>query len=118
MEKSSRRDHKNNERSKLNRNHRNSTSKTQQHIHSGSIRKKKKKNIQRKKKNDEIHNRREKKMKVKIYNDEVEYIILALLMDDEIREKVHNEIAPCTEQEFINRYIKEHEKKYKEKFQY
>lgn len=57
-------------------------------------------------------------MKVKIYNDEVEYIILALLMDDEIREKVHNEIAPCTRQELIDRYIEEHEKKYGKKFQY
>ena len=57
-------------------------------------------------------------MKVKIYNDEVEWIILTLLMDDEIREKVHSEIAPCTKQEFIDRYIKEHEKKYNKKFQY
>ena len=57
-------------------------------------------------------------MKVKIYNDEVDFNTLINLMDDKIREKVHNEIAPCTEQEFINRYIEEHEKKYKKKFQY
>ena len=57
-------------------------------------------------------------MKVKIYNDEVDFETLVNLMDDEIREKIHREIAPCTEQEFINAYIKEHEKKYDEKFQY
>lgn len=57
-------------------------------------------------------------MKVKIYNDKVDFETLVELMDDEIREKVHNEIAPCTEQKFINKYIKEHEKKYSEKFQY
>lgn len=57
-------------------------------------------------------------MKVKIYNDKVDFETLVNLMDDETREKVHNEIAPCTEQEFIDKYIEEHEKKYKEKFQY
>lgn len=57
-------------------------------------------------------------MKVKIYNDEVEFNALVNLMNDEIREKVHNEIAPCTEQEFIDKYLKEHEKKYGEQFKY
>lgn len=57
-------------------------------------------------------------MKVKIYNDKVDFETLVNLMDDEIREKIHKEIAPCTEQEFINRYIEEHEKKHNEKFQY
>ena len=27
------------------------------------------------------------------------------MMDDETREKVHNEIAPCTELEFLTRYL-------------
>lgn len=26
-------------------------------------------------------------------------------MDDEIREQVHSELAPCTEEEFLNRYL-------------
>lgn len=27
------------------------------------------------------------------------------LMDDDIRERVHAELAPCTEKEFISRYL-------------
>lgn len=34
------------------------------------------------------------------------------LMDDELREKVHDELAPCSETEFLTRYMQEHEKKY------
>ena len=38
------------------------------------------------------------------------------LMDDELRESIHAEIAPCTDEEFLTRYMDEHEKKYGEKF--
>ena len=38
------------------------------------------------------------------------------LMDDEIREALHAELAPCTEQEFFDAYCKAHEEKYGEKF--
>lgn len=31
--------------------------------------------------------------------------LLAVIMDTAIREKVHNELAPCTNEEFINRYL-------------
>lgn len=34
------------------------------------------------------------------------------LMDDEIREKIHMDLAPCTEEEFLTAYMEEHEKKY------
>lgn len=34
------------------------------------------------------------------------------LMDDEIREAVHSDIAPCTEEEFLIEYMKRHEEKY------
>ena len=57
-------------------------------------------------------------MKVTIYGNEMDFETLVELMDNEIREKIHNEIAPCTEQEFIERYMKEHKKKYGEKFKY
>lgn len=30
---------------------------------------------------------------------------IAIYMDDERREKVHFELAPCTPEEFLNRYI-------------
>ena len=39
------------------------------------------------------------------------------LMDDEIREKLHGEIAPCTDYEFLVAYMKEHEKKYGKEFE-
>lgn len=30
---------------------------------------------------------------------------IAIYMDDDIREKVHHELAPCTNEEFLNRYL-------------
>lgn len=36
------------------------------------------------------------------------------LMDDEIREAVHADLAPCTEQEFFDAYCKAHAEKYGE----
>jgi len=39
------------------------------------------------------------------------------LMDDEIREKLHMELAPCTDQEFFTAYEKAHSQKYGEKFE-
>lgn len=38
------------------------------------------------------------------------------LMDDEIREELHNEMAPCTDLEFLEAYMKRHEEKYGEEF--
>lgn len=29
------------------------------------------------------------------------------MMDDDVREKVHREIAPCTEEEFLEAYLEE-----------
>ena len=34
------------------------------------------------------------------------------LMDDEIRESVHADIAPCSEKEFLAEYCKRHAEKY------
>lgn len=39
------------------------------------------------------------------------------LMDDEIRERLHWEIAPCTDQEFFTAYEKAHEEKYGEEWE-
>lgn len=30
---------------------------------------------------------------------------IATYMDDDIREKVHHELAPCTHEEFLKRYL-------------
>ena len=38
------------------------------------------------------------------------------LMDDEIREAVHADLAPCTDEEFLVEYMKRHEEKYGEPF--
>ena len=38
-------------------------------------------------------------------------------MDDELRERVAWELTPCTEQEFINRYVELHYETYAEEFQ-
>jgi hypothetical protein len=34
------------------------------------------------------------------------------LMDDEIREDLHNKMAPCTDQEFLDAYVQAHAAKY------
>ena len=39
-----------------------------------------------------------------------------MLMDDEIREAVNFDIAPCTEQEFVDEYCRRHLEKYGEDF--
>lgn len=38
-------------------------------------------------------------------------------MDDEIREMLHQEIAPCTDQEFFDAYCKAHEDKFDEEWE-
>lgn len=39
-----------------------------------------------------------------------------MLMDDEIRERLHFEMAPCTDDEFLEAYLKAHFEKYGEEF--
>ena len=34
------------------------------------------------------------------------------LMDDEIREELHGELAPCSDEEFLKAYMEAHERKY------
>lgn len=38
------------------------------------------------------------------------------LMDDELREQIHDELAPCSGVDFLTRYLKEHQKKFGEEF--
>ncbi|MDR2043506.1 MAG: hypothetical protein LBQ15_03905 [Clostridium sp.] len=38
-------------------------------------------------------------------------------MDDEIREELHRELAPCPEQEFFDRYAAAHLEKYGEEWE-
>lgn len=48
---------------------------------------------------------------------EINYDAAVMLMDDEIRESLHFEIAPCTEQEFFTAYEKAHAEKYGEEWE-
>ena len=48
---------------------------------------------------------------------EINYETAVMLMDDEIRESLHFELAPCTEQEFFTAYEKAHAEKYGEEWE-
>lgn len=48
---------------------------------------------------------------------EINYEAAVMLMDDEIRESLHFELAPCTEQEFFTAYEKAHAEKYGEEWE-
>lgn len=50
------------------------------------------------------------------YGVKIDFNVALSLMDDELREKVHMELAPCTEQEFFDTYAKAHEEKYGEEW--
>lgn len=41
-----------------------------------------------------------------------EFEAYVALMDDEICEQVHSELAPCTDEEFLTRYQELHVEKY------
>lgn len=44
------------------------------------------------------------------------YEACEMLMDSDITEKLHNNMAPCTDIEFLEKYDEEHRKKYDEDF--
>ena len=54
--------------------------------------------------------------KVMLNNEAVDFDAAVNLMDDALREEVHADLAPCTEQEFLDEYVKRHEAKYGEEF--
>lgn len=41
---------------------------------------------------------------------------LANYMDNELREQVHQELAPCSDEEFLTRYLELHQTKYGQEF--
>ena len=55
--------------------------------------------------------------KVMLNGEMVDFDAAVNLMDDEIRETVHADIAPCTDQDFMDEYVKRHEAKYGETFE-
>lgn len=58
----------------------------------------------------------EKTMYTLFDGDQVDFDTAVMYMDDELREKVHMEFAPCTEYKFLCEYCKLHYKKYGEHF--
>jgi len=55
--------------------------------------------------------------KVRVNGEMVNFDAAVSLMDDAVREAVHADLAPCTEQEFMDEYVKRHEAKYGETFE-
>lgn len=56
------------------------------------------------------------------YGVDIDYDVAVNLMDDEIREQLHEELVmqsdeDCTEQKFFDEYCKAHEEKYGEKWE-
>ena len=54
--------------------------------------------------------------KVIIDGKAVDFETMVHYMDDEIREELHSKLAPCTEQEFAEAYVKAHREKFGEEF--
>ena len=51
------------------------------------------------------------------YGVEISFDAAVALMDDDIREEVHADIAPCSEQEFFDAYCKAHYDRFGEDFE-
>ena len=50
------------------------------------------------------------------WGTEINYDVAESMMDDELRETIHRELAPCTDQEFFDEYVKRHEEKFGEEW--
>lgn len=48
---------------------------------------------------------------------EINYDAAVVYMDDDIRDELHIELAPCTEQEFFSAYEKAHAEKFGEEWE-
>ena len=51
------------------------------------------------------------------YGTEIEWNAALALMDDDLREELNADLAPCTEQEFFEAYEKAHEAKFGEEWE-
>ena len=47
----------------------------------------------------------------------IDFETAVYMMDDELRESIHAELSPCTEQEFFTAYEKAHTAKYGEEWE-
>jgi len=46
------------------------------------------------------------------YGIEVDFDAAVAIMDDELREEIHAQFAPCSEQKFFDEYVKAHEARF------
>lgn len=54
---------------------------------------------------------------INLAGTEINFAAAVQLMDDEIREQLHEDLAPCTDQEFFTAYEKAHAAKYGEEWE-
>ena len=57
-----------------------------------------------------------KETKVLLNNELVDFEACVMLMDDDLREEIHEDMAPCGEQEFLDEYVRRHSEKFGEEF--
>jgi hypothetical protein len=55
-----------------------------------------------------------RKTVVNEYGVNIDYDFAVSMMDDDLREQIHGEFAPCTDQQFFDEYAKRHEQKFNE----
>ena len=48
------------------------------------------------------------------WGTEVDYDVAVRMMDDDLREEIHTDLAPCMEQEFFDEYARRHEERFSE----
>lgn len=51
------------------------------------------------------------------YDVVVDFEFCVAMMDEDIREQLHLELCPCSDQEFFDEYVKRHAMKYREEFE-
>lgn len=52
------------------------------------------------------------------YGVEIDYDAAVSLMDNDIRERLHRELAPCSTQSFFDAYCDEHKREFGEDFEF
>ena len=52
-----------------------------------------------------------------MFRKRIDFDAAVNLMDNELREEIHNELAPCPDQKFITEYFRRHFKKFGEEFE-
>lgn len=57
-----------------------------------------------------------KETKVMLNDELVDFEACVIQMNDDLREEIHEDMAPCGEQEFLDEYVRRHAKKFGEEF--